>query len=42
MYALGLRAVYAGAAVLVGLLAVILWRRLDAAAFAAARQAAAS
>jgi MFS family permease len=40
--ALGLRAVYAGAAVLVGLLAVILWRRLDAAAFAAARQAAAS
>jgi predicted MFS family arabinose efflux permease len=40
--ALGLRAVYAGAAVLVALLAVILWRRLDAAAFAAARQAAAS
>jgi Transmembrane secretion effector len=38
----GLRAVYAGAAVLVALLAVILWRRLDAAAFAAARQAAAS
>jgi hypothetical protein len=40
--ALGLRAVYSGAAVLVGLLAVILRRRLDAAAFAAARQAAAS
>jgi MFS family permease len=40
--ALGLRAVYAGAAVLVALLAVILWRRLDTAAFAAARQAAVS
>jgi hypothetical protein len=38
----GLRAVYAGAAVLVALLAVILWRRLVAAAVAAARQAAAS
>ena len=37
---LGLRAVYAGAAVLVALLAVILWWRLDAAASAAARQAA--
>jgi MFS family permease len=40
--ALGLRAVYAAAAVLVALLAVILWRRLDAGAFAAARQAAVS
>jgi hypothetical protein len=38
--ALGLRAVYAGAAAVVALLAVILWWRLDAAAFAAARQAA--
>jgi MFS family permease len=38
--ALGLRAVYAGAAVVVALLAVVLWWRLDAAAFAAARQAA--
>jgi predicted MFS family arabinose efflux permease len=40
--ALGLRAVYAGAAVLVALLAVVLWWRLDAAAFAVARQAAVS
>ena len=40
--ALGLRAVYAGAAAVVALLAVILWWRLDAAAFAAARQAAPS
>ena len=40
--ALGLRAVYAGAAAVVALLAVILWWRLDAAAFAAARQAARS
>jgi hypothetical protein len=38
----GLRAVYAGAAAVVTLLAVILWWRLDAAAFAAARQAAPS
>ena len=38
----GLRAVDAGAAVLVALLAVILWWRLDAAVLAAARQAAAS
>jgi hypothetical protein len=40
--ALGLRAVYAGAgaAVVVAVLAVILWWRLDATAFAAARQAA--
>ena len=40
--ALGLRAVYAGAAAVVALLAVILWWRLDAAAFAAARQVAPS
>jgi len=39
---LGLRAVYAGAAVVIALLAVVLWWRLDAAAFAAARQVAAS
>ena len=37
---LGLRAVYAGAAAVVALLAVVLWWRLDAAAFSAARQAA--
>jgi hypothetical protein len=41
-FALGLRAVYAGGAVLVALLAVVLWWRLDAAAFAVARQAALS